>query len=157
MIFFVTTEPATKTLEVRIKRGTSLIAEDDYLLLGEISSPVTCLHVSISAQSISVHTRTCKMPFKSTQPDISRASLSSRFDNVRLTERSANRYHDLGLAIRFSLLFTQKESVVGAAWLQQCHYRRADQLRSGPRGDDLPFDSVGQQIWAEEGRSSGIV
>lgn len=128
-----------------------------YLLLGKIPSPLTRLHVSIFPQPIRLHTLTNKMPFKSTQPDISRASLSFRFDHIRLTERSANRYHNLGLAIRFSFLFMQKEFVVGAAWLPQCIYRRADQLRSGPRGDDLPFDSIGRQLWLEERRSSGIV
>lgn len=100
------------------------------------------------------------MPFKSTQPDIQRASLSSRSVKRNLTcsiEYSADSCHDLGLAIRFSFLCRQEEPDIITAWLQQWHYRRADQLRSGSRGGNLPLDRVGQKIWIERRGSYSIV
>ena len=118
------------------------------------------VYACIFAQPYSTHTLTSNMPFKSTQPDISRKLFSSRLSNQRLIysiERSADRCHNLGLAIRLPFLFAQKEFVLRIAWLQQCHHRRADQLRSGSRSDDLSIDSSGSKIWIEKWRSSGII
>ena len=76
---------------------------------------------------------------------------------TRTIEYSTVRCHHLGLALPFPVLFAQKKAFRSTAWLQQCHHRRANQLCSGSRGNDLPFHNLGQEIWIEGRGSSGTV